>query len=112
MVAIVAIWVTVGRASIAGACRRQSVGPGRIRPGCLATYADLADTVDDDELLSRRRSACLGRQIMGRDEITTILAEMGRITVTCEFCGTTYGYDPMDAHLQFEPLAEEYPNGQ
>lgn len=102
----------------------------------------LADTVADDELLrlstepllrrlfaaeavrlqppktlsfgcscSRQRTANALR-IMGRAEVAAILAEEGRITVTCEFCGTTYGYDSIDAHLLFEPLAKEYPKPQ
>jgi len=102
----------------------------------------LADTVADDELLdlsaeqllrrlfteetvrlqpptalsfgcscSRQRTANALR-IMGRGEVETILAEEGNITVTCEFCGTTYCYDSIDAHLLFEPLAREYPKRQ
>ena len=31
-------------------------------------------------------------------------------TVTCEFCGRTIGYDPIDARLLFEPLATGLPS--
>jgi molecular chaperone Hsp33 len=102
----------------------------------------LADTVGDEELLNLSPEHLLGRlfateavrlqpatalsfgcscsrqrtanalRIMGRDEIETILTQMGRVTVTCKFCGATYDYDPIDAHLLFEPLANEYPNRQ
>jgi molecular chaperone Hsp33 len=53
---------------------------------------------------SRERTANALR-IMGRAEIDEILAQEGRIDVTCEFCGEEYGYDPIDARLLFEPLA-------
>jgi molecular chaperone Hsp33 len=53
---------------------------------------------------SRERTANVLR-IMGRTEIDDILDQQGRIDVTCEFCGQTYAYDPIDAQLLFEPLA-------
>jgi molecular chaperone Hsp33 len=98
----------------------------------------LADTVSDQELLSLPAAQLLGRlfhteavrlqppsllsfgcscsrqrtanalRIMGRTEVDSILAQEGCITVTCEFCGTTYGYDAIDARLLFEPLAANY----
>jgi molecular chaperone Hsp33 len=95
----------------------------------------LADTVSDQELLHLPAAELLGRlfyteavrlqpasamsfgcscsrqrtanalRIMGRGEVDSILAQEGRIAVTCEFCGTTYNYDSIDARLLFEPLA-------
>jgi molecular chaperone Hsp33 len=141
------IWVSVGRASVAGLLIQRLPATGRriaaeSDPDAWQRMQVLADTVGDEELLSLSPEHLLGRlfadeavrlqpatalsfgcscsrlrtanalRIMGRDEIATILAETGRITVTCEFCGTTYGYDPIDAHLLFEPLAREYPNRQ
>lgn len=141
------IWVSVGRASVAGLLIQRLPetarrGPVESDPDAWQRMQILADTVADEELLSLSPEHLLGRlfaaetirlqpatalsfgcscsrqrtanalRIMGRDEIAAILAEMGRITVTCEFCGTTYGYDPIDAHLLFEPLAKEYPNRQ
>jgi molecular chaperone Hsp33 len=44
-------------------------------------------------------------RILGRAEVDDILAQEGRIEVTCEFCGANYRYDPIDARLLFEPLA-------
>jgi molecular chaperone Hsp33 len=102
----------------------------------------LADTVADDELLSLPAEQLLRRlfaeetvrlqpptalsfgcscsrqrtanalRIMGRCEVEAILAQEGTITVTCEFCGTVYAYDSIDAHLLFEPLATEFPTRQ
>ena len=57
---------------------------------------------------SRARTANALR-IMGRAEIDQILAEEGSIDVTCEFCGQNYRYDPIDAQLLFEPLAQVVP---
>ena len=57
---------------------------------------------------SRERTANALR-IMGRSEIDDILGQEGRIDITCEFCGQTYGYDPIDARLLFEPLAISSP---
>ncbi len=53
---------------------------------------------------SRERTANTLR-ILGRAEVDDILAQEGRIEVTCEFCGASYRYDPIDARLLFEPLA-------
>jgi molecular chaperone Hsp33 len=57
---------------------------------------------------SRERTANVLR-IMGRSEIDDILGQEGRIDIRCEFCGQTYGYDPIDARLLFEPLAVSSP---
>jgi molecular chaperone Hsp33 len=48
-------------------------------------------------------------QLLGRSEVEAIVVSEGDVTVTCEFCGSVYRYDPIDAHLLFEPLAGEYP---
>lgn len=53
---------------------------------------------------SRERTANTLR-MLGRAEVDDILAQEGRIEVTCEFCGANYRYDPIDARLLFEPLA-------
>lgn len=49
-------------------------------------------------------------RILGRAEVDDILAQEGRIEVTCEFCGANYRYDPIDARLLFEPLATGFPS--
>lgn len=37
---------------------------------------------------------------LGQDEVDSIIAEQGSVSVTCEFCGRTYSFDPVDvAHL-------------
>lgn len=37
---------------------------------------------------------------LGREEVDSIIAEQGSVTVTCEFCGRKYLFDPVDtAHL-------------
>jgi molecular chaperone Hsp33 len=58
---------------------------------------------------SRERTANTLR-ILGRAEVDDILAQEGRIEVTCEFCGANYRYDPIDARLLFEPFATGLPN--
>ena len=52
---------------------------------------------------SRDRTANALR-IMGRAEIDEILAQEGRIDITCEFCGETYRYDSVAAMALFQPL--------
>jgi molecular chaperone Hsp33 len=51
---------------------------------------------------NRDRVASLLRG-MGRDEIESILAEQGAITVTCEFCQKPYRFDAVDAARLFLP---------
>ena len=37
---------------------------------------------------------------LGQEEVDSILSEQGSVTVTCEFCGRQYSFDPVDAaHL-------------
>ena len=38
---------------------------------------------------------------LGHEEVDSILAEQGSVTVTCEFCGRTYGFDPVDTAQLF-----------
>ncbi|MEP6609473.1 MAG: Hsp33 family molecular chaperone HslO [Burkholderiaceae bacterium] len=48
---------------------------------------------------SRQRT---GRMLfsLGQEEVDSIIAEQGSVSVTCEFCGQTYLFDPVDtAHL-------------
>jgi molecular chaperone Hsp33 len=52
----------------------------------------------------RDRVAALLRG-MGRDEIESILAEQGAVTVTCEFCKKPYRFDAVDAARLFLPAA-------
>jgi molecular chaperone Hsp33 len=60
---------------------------------------------------SRERTANTLR-ILGRAEVDDILAQEGRIEVTCEFCGANYRYDPIDARLLFEPFAMGLPDSR
>lgn len=37
---------------------------------------------------------------LGQEEVDSIIAEQGSVTVTCEFCGRSYSFEPVDvAHL-------------
>jgi molecular chaperone Hsp33 len=37
---------------------------------------------------------------LGQEEVDGIIAEQGSVSVTCEFCGRKYSFDPVDvAHL-------------
>ncbi|HKO66444.1 MAG TPA: Hsp33 family molecular chaperone HslO [Burkholderiaceae bacterium] len=38
---------------------------------------------------------------LGPEEVDSIVAEQGSVTVTCEFCGRTYGFDPVDTAQLF-----------
>jgi len=38
---------------------------------------------------------------LGREEVRSIIAEQGRVGVTCEFCGLSYDFDPVDAENLF-----------
>jgi len=38
---------------------------------------------------------------LGVEELRSILAEQGAVTVTCEFCGRPYRYDPIDVERLF-----------
>ena len=43
---------------------------------------------------------------LGHEEVDSILTEQGSVTVTCEFCGRTYGFDPVDTAQLFAAGAE------
>jgi molecular chaperone Hsp33 len=45
---------------------------------------------------SRVRVSSMLRSL-GTDEIESIIAESGKVGVTCEFCGAQYDFDPVDA---------------
>jgi molecular chaperone Hsp33 len=51
-------------------------------------------------------------QGLGRDEVSSVLAEHGQIEVACEFCGQQYRFDPVDAHTLFTPAADQAPGSQ
>ena len=38
---------------------------------------------------------------LGQDEVDSIIAEQGSVSVTCEFCGRTYAFDPVDTAQLF-----------
>lgn len=38
---------------------------------------------------------------LGQEEVDSIIAEQGSVTVTCEFCGRAYALDPVDAAQLF-----------
>jgi molecular chaperone Hsp33 len=52
----------------------------------------------------RERVSALLRGL-GRDEVESILAEQGAVTVTCEFCQKPYRFDAVDAAQLFAPAA-------
>lgn len=49
----------------------------------------------------RNRVAGMLRSL-GAQEVNDIVREQGQVTVTCEFCGTPYVFDPIDATALFE----------
>jgi molecular chaperone Hsp33 len=49
-------------------------------------------------------------QSMGREEIDSIIAEQGSVTVTCEFCQRPYVFDAVDAAGLFVTLAVDPPD--
>ena len=44
-------------------------------------------------------------RMLGEDEVNSILAEQGRIDVSCEFCGKPYGFDAVDATGLFRQIS-------
>jgi molecular chaperone Hsp33 len=40
-------------------------------------------------------------RMLGPEEVESVLAEQGRVEVTCEFCNRTYRFDPVDAAQLF-----------
>lgn len=45
-------------------------------------------------------------QSLGATEVESILAEQGQIEVGCDFCGTHYHFDPIDAAQLFTPSVD------
>jgi len=43
-------------------------------------------------------------RMLGEEEVNSILAEQGRIDVSCEFCGKPYGFDAVDATGLFRQI--------
>jgi molecular chaperone Hsp33 len=48
-------------------------------------------------------------QGLGRAEVDSIVHEQGHVEVTCEFCGASYRFDPVDAGELFVPLRDQAP---
>jgi molecular chaperone Hsp33 len=46
---------------------------------------------------------------LGREEVQSILAERGDVEIGCEFCGTQYRFDAVDAGDVFTPAAHRLP---
>ncbi len=46
---------------------------------------------------------------LGTDEIEGIIAERGKVTVGCEFCGAQYEFDPVDAAQLFTSQTNQQP---
>jgi molecular chaperone Hsp33 len=43
---------------------------------------------------------------LGQEEVDSIIAEQGSVSVTCEFCGRQYAFDPVEAAHLFAPGVE------
>jgi len=43
-------------------------------------------------------------RMLGHDEVKSILAERGKIEVDCEFCGSHYEFDRVDAEQLFAAI--------
>jgi len=71
----------------------------RFEPLAGDTGPRFACTCSRDRVGSMLRS-------LGVAEVDSIIAEQGQVEVGCEFCGTQYRYDPVDAaHLFVLPTA-------
>ena len=57
---------------------------------------------------SRERVANMLRSL-GTDEVESIIAEQGKVSVTCEFCGAQHGFDPVDAAQIFTGADRQQP---
>jgi molecular chaperone Hsp33 len=93
---------------LAATLRLADVNAG-IGPGVLSRM--LAE--DDLRLFESRRAAFRCRcsrqraeevlRLLGEAEIRTVLAERGRIEVTCEYCGRRRDFDAVDVDALFTP---------
>ncbi|MFC0166511.1 Hsp33 family molecular chaperone HslO [Pseudoduganella danionis] len=45
-------------------------------------------------------------QMLGRDEVESVLAEQGQVAINCDFCGQHYAYDAVDCAQLFIAPAE------
>ena len=43
-------------------------------------------------------------QMLGRDEVDSIVEERGEVEVFCEFCNQRYGFDVVDVEAMFAPV--------
>ncbi len=57
---------------------------------------------------SRERVAGMLRSL-GHEEVESIIAEQGQVEVGCDFCGTQYRFDPVDAAQVFLQAASQPP---
>ena len=57
---------------------------------------------------SRERVANMLRSL-GTVEVESIIAEQGKVSVTCEFCGAQHGFDPVDAAQIFTGADRQQP---
>lgn len=62
----------------------------------------------EDQAVTWRCGCTRGRvismlQSLGQVEVESICAEQGRVTVSCEFCGTPYVFEPADVTMLFAP---------
>jgi molecular chaperone Hsp33 len=55
---------------------------------------------------SKERVSSMLRNL-GADEIESVIAEQGSVSVGCEFCGAQYVFDPIDAAALFMPNAHD-----
>jgi molecular chaperone Hsp33 len=46
---------------------------------------------------------------LGREEIDGIVAEQGRVEISCDFCGVKYHFDPVDVGELFTPHGRQAP---
>ena len=53
----------------------------------------------------------VGRMLvsLGREEVDSVIAEQGKVNVGCEFCGTRYHFDSVDAGELFVPREAQAP---
>jgi molecular chaperone Hsp33 len=57
---------------------------------------------------SRERVANMLRSL-GTDEVESVIAEQGKVSVTCEFCGAQHDFDPVDAAQIFTQVDKQQP---
>jgi len=60
---------------------------------------------------SRERVASMLRGL-GSAEVESVIAEQGKVGVTCEFCGAQYDFDPVDAAQIFTNPTQHFPPGR